>query len=254
MVALRPLDFFPNKFPRQHVSEAVAEEETEKQKTKKKLASPSSNRIWNEEDELIVLKGLVDYRAKAGFQAKSYWDDFYHRFIGDSIVAKFSKEQLLGKIRKMKMKFFVHMEKNNQGKEPVFTKPSDAKAFEYSNMIWGLNDYEFVNHQNKIREETPKEDEQMANVEPLNENVAANDGNDDDADESCAVRDAFEATMSQSLSDYQKKVHLEKLMNVGSEKRKELSDEWKVLCAEEANLNIKKFRFSAKLAEAANDM
>ncbi|CAH2052062.1 unnamed protein product [Thlaspi arvense] len=424
--------FSRRKSPRKQTSETVAEEATEKQKTMKKLASPPSNRIWNEEDELIVLKGLVDYRAITGFQANSDWDAFY-RFVGDSIVAKFSKEQLMGKVSKLKGKFYVRMEKINQGKDPIFTKLSDAKAFEYSNMVWGQSDSEFANHQSKICEEeklkedeqvatvepldeigtasktdspvhgtspssqrkskqkkalkrpaseavaeevtknkkTKKlaspvsnriwnkedelavlkglvdyraktglepnsdwvafyrfvegstvekfskyqlldkirklkrkffvhmlkisqgdnscsdseafrlsriiwgqiepefanhsesggdsrmEDEQMANPEPLNENKAANDGNvdnDADADESWALRDAFEAMMSKGLSEYLRRVQLKKLMNVGPDKRKELSAEWKALCAEEAKLNVKRFRFSAKLAEASNDM
>ena len=90
----------------------------------------------------------------------------------------------------------------------------------------------------------------MANHEPSNNEVTKADfeGNE----ESWVVRDAFETMVSKGLSDYQKKLQLEKLMNLGSGKRRELSDEWKELCAEEVKLNIKKFKFSAMLAEAAN--
>ena len=84
--------------------------------------------------------------------------------------------------------------------------------------------------------------------------TAGKESDDDDDDVLCAVRDAFETTMmSQGLSDYQKKLQLEKLMNLGTGKRRELSNEWKALCVEELKLNINKLRFSAKLAEAAND-
>ncbi|WZZ65689.1 hypothetical protein YC2023_077059 [Brassica napus] len=46
----------------------------------------------------------------------------------------------------------------------------------------------------------------------------------------------FETTILQGLSDWQRKLQLKKLMmNLGTEKRKELSNEWKALCSEELN-------------------
>ncbi|KAG7572237.1 GLABROUS1 enhancer-binding protein family [Arabidopsis suecica] len=316
----------PSKRAASDALEAEADEETMKKKKKKMkkkkkktVGPPLIVRIWNEEDELAILKGLVDYRAKTGFQSKIDWDAFY-RFLGSSIVAKFSKEQVLSKIRKLKSRFLVHFEKINQGDDPKFTRASDSEAFGFSSMIWGQDDGEFGNDdgmdkehetpvngaaengiaQNESGEEMLKEHEEtlnengatkitdngtarkaqqseseeemlkehedaVANTEPLNENGAAKTTDnginengaakttDNDDDELLAVRDAFEAVMLQGLSDYQKKLQLEKLMNLGTGKRRELSDEWKALCVEERKLNIKKLRFSAKLAEAAND-
>ncbi|CAE6009790.1 unnamed protein product [Arabidopsis arenosa] len=217
--------------------------------------------------------GLVDYRAKTGFQSKIDWDAFY-RFLGVSIAAKFPR-----------------------------SRASDSEAFGFSSMIWGQDDGEFGNDDGMDKEhETPvngaaengtaqnesgeeirarargdveEHEDAVANTEPLNENGAAKTTDNrinengaakttdngttagkeshDDDDELLAVRDAFEAVMLQGLSDYQKKLQLEKLMNLGTGKRRELSDEWKALCVEERKLNIKKLRFSAKLAEAAND-
>ncbi|VVB14441.1 unnamed protein product [Arabis nemorensis] len=131
-------------------------------------------------------------------------------------------------------------------------------------------------------EETLMEDEEAANAEPFTQGTEKSDSdekspplrdivvdiitnyvtagqeshadndNDTDADELCAVRDAFETMMSQGLRDYEKKLQLENLMNLGPGKRKELSNEWKALCVEEMKLIAKKLRFSAKLAEAVN--
>ncbi|KAJ0254437.1 hypothetical protein HA466_0109250 [Hirschfeldia incana] len=204
----------------------------EQLKKKKKKTMANSSRIWNEEDELIVLKGLVDYPAKTGNEPNSNWADFY-RFLGDPITAKFSKDQVLTKIRKLKGKFNVSMQKRNTSK---------SEAFLLSKTIWG-GPNESDQSDNHI-----KNGEEMANDEPSNEVTRAEfEGND----ESWAVRDAFETMVSKGLSDYQKKLQLEKLMNLGSGKRKELSDEWKELCAEEFKLNIKRFKLSAMLAEAA---
>lgn len=235
--AASPLSHILRKSPRKQASEpsppqppAAAEQVTKKKKKKKKtLASSSSSRIWNEEDELTVLKGLVDYRAKTGNEPNSNWADFY-RFLGDSITAIYSKDQVLTKIRKLKGKFIVSMQKGNTSK---------SEAFLLSKRIWGPQNEpdQSVNHSSKSGDEMGNESLPKADFE----------GND----ETWAVRDAFETMVSKGLSDYQKKLQLEKLMNLGSGKRKELSDEWKELCAEEVKLNIKRFKFSALLAEAA---
>ncbi|ESQ47379.1 hypothetical protein EUTSA_v10027890mg [Eutrema salsugineum] len=239
------------KSPRKRASNPSPASETTKKKKKKKKtkksAPPVSNRIWNEEDELTVLKGLVDYLDKEGVQPNSDWDAFYH-FLGDSIAEKFSKQQLLSKIRKLKKKFLLHMEKTSQGDDML----CDSEAIRLSRMIWGQNGSESANNQSKSfnQDEALKDNDQVANAE-ANENVAALGDKNTDVDESGTLRDAFESIMSRWLSDHQKKVQLENLMNLEAGKRKELSDEWKELCAEEARLNIKKFKYSAKFAEAA---
>ncbi|KFK25657.1 hypothetical protein AALP_AA8G142900 [Arabis alpina] len=246
-----------------------------KKKKKKKLASSSgNNRIWNGEDEVAVLKGLVDYRVKTGFHHKIDWDEF-HRFVPGSILADVSKEQVLSKMRKLKRSFIAHLEKINQGNDPLFTRSTDSEAFGFSMMLWGKNDDDVANgdmdNANQIEngEEAVQEDQQVANGETLTANgtespptreivVDTEDGtvgieshDDDDgtaADELCALRDAFETILSEGLSDYHKKLQLEKLMNLGTRKRKELSSEWKELCVEEIKMHIKRLRFSAKLA------
>ncbi|CAF1968481.1 unnamed protein product [Brassica napus] len=192
----------------------------------------SSSRIWNEEDELTVLKGLVDYQAQKGIEPRSNWADFYRFLGGGSITGKFSKEQVLSKIRKLKAKLIASMQKGNT---------SQSEAFLLSKRIWGLQNEsdQSANH--------AKSDEEMANHEPSNNEVTKADNDES----SWAVRDAFETMVSKGLSDYQKKLQLEKLMNLGSGKRRELSDEWNELCAEEVQLNIKRLKFSAMLAEAA---
>ncbi|KAG2325197.1 hypothetical protein Bca4012_039685 [Brassica carinata] len=231
------------KSPRKHPSNpsppppepAAAEQVTKKKKEKKKKKTlGSSSRIWYEEDELTVLKGLVDYQAEKGFEPKSNWGDFY-RFLGDSFTARFTKDQVLTKIRKLKAKFKISMQKGNT---------SESEAFLLSKRIWGSQ-----NESDQSANHSKSGEEEMANDEPSNDEVTKAEFESND--ESWAVRDAFETMVSRGLSDYQKKLQLEKLMNIGSGKRKELSDEWKELCAEEVKLNIKRFKFSAMLAEAA---
>ncbi|XP_020876220.1 GLABROUS1 enhancer-binding protein-like 2 isoform X2 [Arabidopsis lyrata subsp. lyrata] len=266
--------------PRKRTSKRTASETVTAEETKKKnkLASPMSNRIWNEEDELSILKGLLDFRAKTGLESKIDWEAFYC-FVRGSIHVQVSKDQVLNKTKKLKKKFLNHMEKINRGIDPHFTRSIDSEAFGFSMMIWGKNDAEYTNgatdktYQNKSDEEMFKKDEEVALIDngagksdfdgkspPLKavvvDKITTKNGTagKEGDDVLCAVRDAFETTMvSQGLSDYQKKLQLEKLMNLGTGKKRELSNEWKALCVEELKLNIKKLRFSAKLAEAAND-
>lgn len=81
----------------------------------------------------------MDYRVKTEFNPKIDWDEFY-RFVRGSIVAKVSKEQVWSKIKKLRKKFVAHLEKINQGNDPLFTRSTDSESFGFSMMIWGKND------------------------------------------------------------------------------------------------------------------
>ncbi|ESQ47438.1 hypothetical protein EUTSA_v10027771mg [Eutrema salsugineum] len=419
------------KLPSTHAAEEQEPMKTKTTKKKKKKQKSMMKEIWNEDNELAVLKGLVDYRVRTMHEPGFDWDGFFD-FIKGSIKAEVTKEQLLSKIRKLKRRFVVHMERITQGNDPLFTRFTDSQAFGYAKMIWDsaedevdnrssirekalqnengenafkeneqVNNDEPVNKNGKVPPEVVcmeeaeqtengegafkecdqvdkdaplnengksilevvgmenaqqtegdnafKENEQAANGEPVNINgtsvpeavgmenaqqtengecsvkengqvgnaehvnengkslpeaqqvengecafkengQASNDepvneneaeksnsdgkslpeavgvdktaehktdgnenhDNEDDADDLCSVQDAFETMMWKGLTDYQKKLQIEKLKNIRTGKRKELSSEWKALCAEELNLNIKKLRLCANLAEAAN--
>ncbi|CAA7053395.1 unnamed protein product [Microthlaspi erraticum] len=108
------------------------------------------------------------------------------------------------------------------------------------------------------QEEEHTEDEQVvaaANVQPLNEeNVGARtefDSDNDAADESNTVRDAFVTLVPQSLSESKKKWQLRNLTNLGAGKRRDISQEWEALSAEKVQMEMKKLRFLARLVEAA---
>ncbi|XP_024014794.1 GLABROUS1 enhancer-binding protein isoform X2 [Eutrema salsugineum] len=344
------------KLPSTHAAEEQEPMKTKTTKKKKKKQKSMMKEIWNEDNELAVLKGLVDYRVRTMHEPGFDWDGFFD-FIKGSIKAEVTKEQLLSKIRKLKRRFVVHMERITQGNDPLFTRFTDSQAFGYAKMIWDsaedevdnrssirekalqnengenafkeneqVNNDEPVNKNGKVPPEVVcmeeaeqtengecsvkengqvgnaehvnengkslpeaqqvengecafKENGQASNDEPVNENEAEksnsdgkslpeavgvdktaehktdgneNHDNEDDADDLCSVQDAFETMMWKGLTDYQKKLQIEKLKNIRTGKRKELSSEWKALCAEELNLNIKKLRLCANLAEAAN--
>lgn len=67
---------------------------------------------------------------------------------------RFSKEQLFSKVRKLRRKFVLHMERIERGEDPLFTRLTDSQAFGYSNMIWGVNQAEVAANEKAQEGET----------------------------------------------------------------------------------------------------
>uniref|UniRef100_A0A1J3H6M3 Glabrous enhancer-binding protein-like DBD domain-containing protein n=1 Tax=Noccaea caerulescens TaxID=107243 RepID=A0A1J3H6M3_NOCCA len=233
---------------------AAAEEEEPKKEKKTKKRKRKSKLIWSEEDELTVLKGLIDHGAK---NRDFDWEKFYS-FAQGSVKANVSEKQMIRKIRKLKRNYLLHKKLIEQGNDPLFTRCSDSEAFGYASLLWTPNDVDDELQSKKGGEETMNADVNENGAEPEHAKECRTGGEEsreeEEDDECCGVRDALETQVLKGLSDDQKKFHLEKMMkNIGNELRKELSDEWKELSAELVRLNIKKLRFTAKVAEAAND-
>ncbi|XP_062152502.1 STOREKEEPER protein-like [Alnus glutinosa] len=103
----------------------------------KKVSGPGAGaiqRLWGEEDELAVLKGMIEYGSKIGSDPYSHMGVF-HEFIKKSLRVEVSKAKLMDKIRRMKKKYQTNFDKG--GNDMVFSKPHERKAFELSNKIWG---------------------------------------------------------------------------------------------------------------------
>ncbi|CAN8323416.1 unnamed protein product [Cochlearia groenlandica] len=208
--------------------------------SKKKNKSALFQRIWSEDDEIALLQGLIDYKVKPN----SDWDAFIG-FIGGSVVAtKFSKEQIMSKVCKLKGKFRERMRKISKGhRVPLFVKPIDSQAFALSKLLWAPN----VSTQTKTSHVCMYDELLTENQETQEE---LKDDEADAEDERCAVKDAFEALLLRELSEYRKKLRMEKVVKLRAGKRKELSTKWKKFCDEEAKMEIKRYRLRTELAEA----
>ncbi|KAK6932405.1 GLABROUS1 enhancer-binding protein family [Dillenia turbinata] len=121
----------------------TAENDKEKKDSKKAKTDeaatpkkPSFVRIWSEDDEIAILKGLSEYSSKKGSDPFQDMNGF-HEFVKKSLRADVSKSQLMDKIRRLKKKFKDNVGKGKNGADPVFTKPHDEKAFVLSKKIWG---------------------------------------------------------------------------------------------------------------------
>ncbi|KAG5524472.1 hypothetical protein RHGRI_031214 [Rhododendron griersonianum] len=91
---------------------------------KKKSGVGAINRLWSEEDEVVILKGLM----------KSGADGLYE-VIKKSLSVDASKSQFVDKIHKLKRKYSNYVEKGD--KAVLSLSPHEHKCFELSKKIWG---------------------------------------------------------------------------------------------------------------------
>ncbi|KAF7823099.1 STOREKEEPER protein-like [Senna tora] len=137
----------PNKSSAKHSSSKRANESNEEEKESKKMKKVSNGqdedvkkgctqRLWNEEDEIAILKGFIDYQSKKGTDPGADML-LFHEYIKNNLHAEVSKIQLSSKLRNLKKKFLRNIEKVENGKDLAFSKPVDHKIFELSKKVWG---------------------------------------------------------------------------------------------------------------------
>ncbi|GFP92932.1 mediator-associated protein 1 [Phtheirospermum japonicum] len=135
------------------VKRPAEEKETEAKDAKKskKKAEPEKKatddpkkalfqRLWSEEDEIVILKGMIDYSAKKKSDPVADLNAF-HDFIKKNLHIDVTKTQLQDKIRRLKKKYENNKSREKKdGKERTFPKPHEQKAYELSKSVWGRNE------------------------------------------------------------------------------------------------------------------
>ncbi|CAH9071419.1 unnamed protein product [Cuscuta epithymum] len=125
-----------------HLKRALhtVEEESRKKKSRSdeedvltKEKKSAHNRLWSNDDQIAMLKGMIDYKAQTGTDPNA---DFvaFNDFIMDKLDISFSKAQIKDKIKRLKKKFLTLYEK---GDVPTSAKPHESKVYELSAKIWG---------------------------------------------------------------------------------------------------------------------
>uniref|UniRef100_A0A7N0UJJ3 Glabrous enhancer-binding protein-like DBD domain-containing protein n=1 Tax=Kalanchoe fedtschenkoi TaxID=63787 RepID=A0A7N0UJJ3_KALFE len=110
-------------------SETVASEEKQQLEDSKK----QGQRLFSEESEIELLKGMVDFADKTRKNFKDDLDGFYE-YVKKELDVAFSKSQLLTKVKNLKRKYTKNVEKVKKGEE---LKPLDKKLYDLSGKIWG---------------------------------------------------------------------------------------------------------------------
>ncbi|KAL6567474.1 hypothetical protein OROGR_001142 [Orobanche gracilis] len=93
-------------------------------------------RLWSEDDEIAILKGMIDYKAKKKSDPVTDLNAF-HDFIKKNLHVDVTRTQLQDKIRRLKKKYENNKSKEKEGKEKTFFKPHEQKAYELSKYVWG---------------------------------------------------------------------------------------------------------------------
>ncbi|KAI8551855.1 hypothetical protein RHMOL_Rhmol06G0219600 [Rhododendron molle] len=144
---IKPIASKPMENPKKPTSKPSAKRpvtETDNGKIKKakveeeeKKSGGSVNRLWSEDDETVILKGMADFRSKKGADPSSLTSEF-HEFIRKSLSVEVSRSQLMDKVRRLKKKYEINAGKGEKGADPVFSKPHEHKCFELSKQVWGV--------------------------------------------------------------------------------------------------------------------
>ncbi|CAM8906150.1 unnamed protein product [Rhodiola kirilowii] len=110
---------------------AAEEEEVKKvgEDSKKQLFQ----RLFSEEDEIEMLKALLDYSAKKYIDPIEDFNDFVKK----SIHVDVSSAQLADKIRRMRKKYEKNASKTKEGVDKTFGKPHEQLCYDLSKKIWG---------------------------------------------------------------------------------------------------------------------
>lgn len=117
-------------------------EDTDRSDVKKVKTEKKSNifqRVWSEEDEIVLLKGMLDYSNEKESDPSEDWSAF-DEFIRGKVHMDFSRVQLQDKIRRLKRKFKTNKGKKGKekkGKEKAFSTPHEQSLYDLSMQIWG---------------------------------------------------------------------------------------------------------------------
>ncbi|KAG6410276.1 hypothetical protein SASPL_128330 [Salvia splendens] len=130
----RPAEDTASKDAKKPKKSPAAEPETAEKK------SNMFQRLWSEEDEIVILEGMIEFQNKFKVDPLANLDQ-YHDFIKKSLqtdFTDFTRTQLQDKIRRLKRKYVKSREKD--GKDKVFSKPQEQMAYDLSKAIWGNED------------------------------------------------------------------------------------------------------------------
>ncbi|KAG2688114.1 hypothetical protein I3760_09G079100 [Carya illinoinensis] len=237
-------------------------------------------RLWSEDDEIAVLKGVLDYTEKRGADPSTDAAAF-HEFVKKSLHVDVSKNQLMDKIRRLRKKYKNNAGRGKKGKEPTFSKPHEQKAYELSKKIWGpaegtagggligdaKSNGKAASRKNNQKVNTGRslKDELLA-VSPIaNKEVEKMDidGNPGlGLDSLRSLDEVFRFDKNMSVAGLEEGVIKRGLELIGKDKRAELEERWKEVQMAELEVFVKRtelIRDQARLileaykAAAAND-
>ncbi|XP_050241345.1 probable transcription factor At1g11510 [Quercus robur] len=93
-------------------------------------------RLWSDDNEIELLKGMLDYRAIHDSDPAADAAAFYE-FVKKSLHVEVTKAQLVDKMKRLRKKYRNNAGRGKKGKDPTFSKPHERKTYQLSKKIWG---------------------------------------------------------------------------------------------------------------------
>ncbi|XP_010241408.1 PREDICTED: STOREKEEPER protein-like [Nelumbo nucifera] len=190
-------------------------------------------RLWSEDDEIIILKGIIDYSKKG----TDPWTDMagFLEFIKKSLHVDVNKNQLADKIRRLKKKYKTNMGRGKGGKDPVFSKSHESKTFQLSKKIWGSDD---AGGNNQATTDDGKQKAENA-VGSASSGEAPNAAVKADEELNWSMYPCVMESF-RLRPDFGEDIVKEGLGLMGSSKLKELEERWRKLHMEEIEMYLKR--------------
>lgn len=119
-------------------------------------------RIWSNEDELVLLHGVLEYKERHHFIPYSHVHaESLLKSVKDSLSISVSVNQINDKVRRMKRRYNNTTMRQNLAKKSKFSYPHNAVVFDLSKKIWNSFKGESIFPKNKITLEKKEEDINM---------------------------------------------------------------------------------------------
>ncbi|XP_072976048.1 probable transcription factor At3g04930 [Typha angustifolia] len=96
-------------------------------------------RLWTDEDELIILRGFLEFTTRRGtaFASHQYDTGPFYEDMKKQLQLEFSKNQLIEKLRRLKKKYRNCVNRiRTAGKDFAFRSPHEQAIFEIARNIW----------------------------------------------------------------------------------------------------------------------
>jgi hypothetical protein len=100
---------------------------------------PLFQRLWTEEDEIVILRGFAEFTAARGtaFASHQYDTDPFYEDMRRRLQLHFSKSQLVEKLRRLKRKYRNCVSRlRDSGDAFSFRSPHEQAIFEIARNIW----------------------------------------------------------------------------------------------------------------------
>ncbi|KAK1426442.1 hypothetical protein QVD17_15114 [Tagetes erecta] len=211
-------------------------------------------RLWSEDDEIAILKGMIDYRTEKNGENPIVDMGAFHEFIKKSLHVDVSRGQLVDKVRRLKKKYCNNAEKEKYGKERSFSKSHEQKGYELSKLIWGCSN---DNNGTKVTKSNKNQSQKNGNSKGAAASLVKSNGVDDDktsmmevdkTDDKNVARNIDISRFVQSGGMNSSLIMPNEILKAGMElvddsKRAELEEKWKKLKKQELMLYfIRKLR------------